>query len=129
MEQVEKVIEYLKRSHSPFHVVALLSERLKEEGYEELREEKEWSLKEGGRYFVTRNGSSLIAFRLPVGASKGFHLSCVHTDSPTFKVKPNPVIQTGDGYVLNVEPYGGMIDSTWMDRPLTLSGRVIVMER
>lgn len=128
MEQVEKVIEYLKRSHSPFHVVALLSERLKEEGYEELREEKEWSLKEGGRYFVTRNGSSLIAFRLPVGASKGFHLSCVHTDSPTFKVKPNPVIQTGDGYVLNVEPYGGMIDSTWMDRPLTLSGRVIVMK-
>ncbi len=126
MEKVEKVMEYLGRSHSPFHVVSLLAKRLESEGYVELREERTWELEEGGKYFVTRNGSSLIAFRLPIGAKTGFHLSLVHTDSPTFKVKPNPVVSTDDGYVLNVEPYGGMIDSTWMDRPLTLSGRVLV---
>ena len=50
----------------------------------------------------------------------------VHTDSPTFKIKPNPVVETPDGIVLNVEPYGGMIDSTWMDRPLSVAGRLIV---
>lgn len=125
---VDSVIDLLAKSYSPFHVVALLKERLLKEGYVELFESRRQALERGRKYFVTRNGSSLIAFKVPANGKGGIHLALSHTDSPTFKVKPNPVVETVDGTVLNVEPYGGMIDSTWMDRPLSLAGRLLVQE-
>ena len=127
MFEVQIIIEDLERSFSPYHVVDRLRNKLLEKGYEELFETNRWKTKRGGRYFVIRNGSSLIAFKVPEKEDKkAFHFAMVHTDSPTFKIKPNPIIETGDGTVLNVEPYGGMIDSTWMDRPLTIAGRILV---
>lgn len=127
MFEVQTIIEDLERSFSPYHVVDRLRSKLLEKGYEELFETNRWKTKRGGRYFVIRNGSSLIAFKVPEKEDKkAFHFAMVHTDSPTFKIKPNPIIETGDGTVLNVEPYGGMIDSTWMDRPLTIAGRILV---
>lgn len=124
----DNVIEWLAASPSPFHATALLRERLLEEGYEELSEREVPALKEGHGYFYTRNGSSLIAFYVPERKKAAFRLSMVHLDSPTWKLKPHPVIEREEGTVLDVEPYGGLIDYTWFDRPLTIAGRVMVRD-
>ena len=128
MNASDNVLIDLSKSYSPFHVVALLKEQLLAKGFVELFESEKQEVEAGKRYFVTRNGSSLIAFKVPKEKTIGMHLAMVHTDSPTFKVKPNPIIETVDGTVLNVEPYGGMIDSTWMDRPLSLAGRLLLQK-
>ena len=124
----DNVIEWLAASPSPFHATSLLKERLLMEGYEELSEREVPLLKEGQGYFYTRNGSSLIAFYLPERKKAAFRLSMVHLDSPTWKLKPHPVIEKEEGTVLDVEPYGGLIDYTWFDRPLTIAGRVMVRD-
>ena len=97
------------------------------EGYEELSKGKVWELKPNKGYFVTRNKSSLIAFRLPLGKAKGFMIGSSHSDSPCFKLKDNPVIKDNGYLRFSAERYGGMINSTWMDRPLALAGRVVVL--
>ena len=92
-----------------------------------LKEQEMYQLKAGGRYFVKRNGTSIIAFSIPNDLSHPyFKISATHNDSPTFKLKPNPVVIYKNLASLNVEPYGGAIYSTWMDRPLSLAGRVMV---
>ena len=100
---------------------AAVNEKRKYQGLPEL--------KAGDKLYVTKNDSSVYAFRIgrqPI-ADKGFHMICAHSDSPTFRVKPNAEMLTEGGMVrLNTEVYGGPIMSTWMDRPLTLAGRVIV---
>lgn len=129
MEYSEKVIELLNKSYSPFHVVDNLKGCLEEKGFKELKEDTPFSLKEGGRYYVTRNGSALIAFEVPSSLkNSAFRISASHTDSPTFKIKPTPVLKYKNLLSLNVEPYGGMIDSTWMDRPLSFAGRVFFLD-
>lgn len=125
MSQMEKYIGLLKKSHSPFHVVEALKALFDERGFIPLPEDEAWILEEGRSYYVIRNHSSVIAFSLPHGASH-FQIMAAHTDSPTFKVKPNPLLKNDDTLRLNVEPYGGMIYSTWMDRPLSIAGRVMV---
>lgn len=127
MAFLPELVDLLDHSHSPYHVVRNLRQKLLANGFVELSEKEEWDVQPGMNAFVERNGSSLIAFRIPKEReSVGFRLTLTHTDSPTFKVKPDPIIETVDGVLLNVEPYGGMIDSTWMDRPLTIAGRVIL---
>lgn len=128
MSSLERILDLLSCSLSPFHVVALLRKELLENGFLELFEEEDWHIEAGKKYFVTRNGSSLLAFKIPQERKAGFHFTMAHTDSPTFKVKPHPIVETVDGIVLNVEPYGGMINSTWLDRPLALAGRLIVQD-
>lgn len=125
MERINDLREFLDNAHSAFHAAALLVEKLENAGYKQLKEINEWTLIPGGKYYVTRNDSAVIAFRVPVGAPKGFLFSASHTDRPCFKVKENGV-KVGNYTQLLVERYGGVILNTWMDRPLSVAGRVLV---
>ncbi|MBO5573259.1 MAG: M18 family aminopeptidase [Clostridium sp.] len=122
-----EVLSFIERSPSCYHVIENLANALAGAGYTQLREEDRWKVSAGGRYFVTRNGSSLIAFRVPENPA-GFHIIASHSDSPTFRLKSRP--EMGKGYYtrLNIEKYGGMLCSTWFDRPLSVAGRILVKE-
>lgn len=120
------LISFLDESPTAFHVVSSIKKKLVARGYSELAESEKWELTEGGKYFVTRNASSIIAFRVPRFNFTGFMIGAAHSDSPAFKVKENPEI-VENGYVkLNVEGYGGMLMAPWLDRSLSVAGRVIV---
>lgn len=124
----EELLQFLNAGHTCFQVIDEVRSTLHHEGFEELSEGQVWELKEGGKYFTVRNESSILAFQLPTKAFNGFMIGASHSDSPTFKIKDNPEM-ISDGYVkLNVEGYGGMIDGTWMDRPLSVAGRIVVKE-
>ena len=126
MEYLPKVIASLANSHSQFHVIANLEKELKKKGFAELKEGEAWNLTPSSSYYVKRNDSSVIAFHLPEkSAELTFHISACHSDSPTFKVKPNPITFSGDLMMLQTEPYGGGIYRSWMDRPLSIAGRVL----
>lgn len=126
----EAMLKYIEKSPSSFHAIQNLKEMFLEKGYEELEERKEWKIKKGSRYFTTRNGSAFMAFAIPEGEGKGFHIAASHSDSPTFKVKEHAEMAVEEQYVkLNTEKYGGMILSTWLDRPLSVAGRVTVSEK
>lgn len=127
IQKTQELIDFIKKSPSCYHVIHNIAAELEEAGYEQLNEAKEWTLHKGGRYFVTRNQSSLIAFTLPEDTMGGFLICASHSDSPTFKLKSNYEMTVDDRYLkLNVEKYGGMICSTWLDRPLSVAGRVVV---
>ena len=121
------LLTFLADSPSRFHAVANLGQKLEKAGYIRLSESAPWSLAPGGRYFVTRNSSALLAFRVPRRDFAGFMISASHSDSPTFHIKENAEISGADGYVrINTECYGGMLFAPWLDRPLTVAGRVLV---
>ncbi len=121
------LFEYIKNSPSPFHAIEEAKNMLLTAGFQELKEQEDWLLEKGKNYFVTRNDSSLIAFKIPADCLKGFHMVSSHSDSPTFKVKENGGLTNGTAYTkLNVEKYGGMIMSSWFDRPLSVAGRIYV---
>lgn len=125
----KELLQFIWESPSCFHAVKNLKELLKAQGFQELFEKETYVLQKGAGYFVSRNDSSLLAFRLPEGEGQAFRMTAAHSDSPCFKVKENPEIEVEEQYVkLNVEKYGGMIDSTWLDRPLSVAGRVVVRE-
>ena len=122
-----ELLDFLDHSPNCFFVVKNMTDILMKNGFQKLSEGERWKLEPGGNYFVTRNGSSLIAFRLPEGDCMGFQLMASHSDSPTFRVKTNPTLTVEGEYLrLNTERYGGMILSTWLDRPLSIAGRVLV---
>lgn len=128
-ENAEKLLDFIQKSPTAFHAVEEMSLRFRQEGFEELKENTPWNLKKGGRYFVTRNHSALIAFSVPETDVRKFHIIASHSDSPTFKIKENPEILSDNVYVkLNVEKYGGMICAPWVDRPLSVAGRLVVKE-
>ncbi|MEE3452402.1 M18 family aminopeptidase [Dialister sp.] len=122
------LLHFIARSPSTFHAVRGMKAALLYAGFREIREEDEWHIEKGGKYVVTRNGSALIAFSVPEEGGENFHVVAAHCDSPTFKIKENPEIKAGAYTKLNVEAYGGMIMSTWLDRPLSVAGRLIVRE-
>ena len=125
----EKLLTFLENSPTSFHAVENMAVRLRGEGFEELKEADCWSIEAGGRYFVTRNMSSLIAFQVPCRDFTGFQIISSHSDSPTFKIKENPEMKVEGHYVkLNVEKYGGMLCAPWFDRPLSVAGRLAVKE-
>ena len=127
----EDLLQYLNDSPTAYHAVENAAAILKKNKFQELKETDEWSLHKGGKYFLIKNQSGIIAFTVGDGdlASEGFRIIGVHTDSPNLKIKPGPCTVTPDGYVkVNVEVYGGPILSTWFDRPLAVAGRVIVKE-
>ena len=127
MEKIKELMAFLDGSPSCFHAVYRLGRRLEEAGFQPLPEGASWDLQPGGKYYVTRNGSAIIAFRLPESAPQGFMLASSHSDRPTFKVKENPELETAGAYVrLAVERYGGALMAPWMDRPLSMAGRVMV---
>ncbi len=123
--RIKKLCEFLDGAKSVYHSTLGLKNRLEQEGYEYLSESTPWSLKAGGKYYLTRGSAALIAFRIPEGKPNGFMISAGHSDRPTFKIKENPVL-AGAYTRLAVEPYGGMIMSTWLDRPLSIAGRVLI---
>ena len=129
-ETAEEMLKFIQKSPTCFHAVGNLKEMLETEGYQELKEAEDWSVVKGGKYYVVRNDSSLIALQFPdKDEIKGFHMVASHSDSPSFKVKEGPEILVEKQYVkLNTEKYGGMILSTWLDRALSVAGRVVVKE-
>ncbi|MBR6890961.1 MAG: M18 family aminopeptidase, partial [Clostridia bacterium] len=119
-------MSFIDRVPTAFHAVEQIAAALDAAGYVRLQEIERWPIAPGGRYYVTRNQSSLIAFRLPEAGVGHFQIVASHGDSPSFKLKP-VFARTGEGCaLLNVEKYGGMLMSTWMDRPLSVAGRLIV---
>ena len=124
---MQDLLTFLDRSPSRYHAVENLRLELEEAGYARLEEGRAWTLAPGGRYYVVRNGSALAAFRVPRRDGAGFMISASHSDSPTFRVKEHAELEGPDGYLrLNVEGYGGMLCAPWLDRPLTVAGRVLV---
>ena len=124
----QALLTYLQASPTPFHAVGEMSQILKSNGFKQLSEADSWSLPAGGKYFVTRNDSSIIAFTLPVIGEElvqaGMRMMGAHTDSPCLKVKPDPDINKNGYYQLGVEVYGGALLNPWFDRDLSLAGRV-----
>ena len=121
----EQLFDFLAASPSCYHAVQAIAARLAREGYAPLRENERWTLAPGGKYYVTRNGSSLLAFRVPQCAPAGFLMAAAHTDSPAFKIKYNAEKKAGPYIRLSTEKYGGMLMNTWFDRPLGIAGRVV----
>lgn len=127
-----QLLSFIAQSPTSFHVVANLAAQLRDCGFAALDEAASWDLVPGGAYYVTRNQSSLIAFRMPERSAggegvQGVCMAAAHSDSPLLKIKSNPECAFGADYVrLNVERYGGMLCQPWFDRPLGVAGRVVV---
>ena len=124
---MDDLLHFLNRSPSRYHAVANLCEELLAAGYTRLTEGETQPMAPGGKYFVTRGGSALLAFRIPRADFTGFMISASHSDAPTFRIKENAELNGPEGYVrLNAERYGGMLCAPWLDRPLTVAGRALV---
>lgn len=124
-----RLLEFLAASPTPFHAVEQMSARLTDAGFVPLCEADAWQVEAGGRYFTTRNGSSIIAWRMPGGgtadlSARGFRMVGAHTDSPCLKLKPRPVLYRNGYLQLGVEVYGGVLLNPWFDRDLSIAGRV-----
>lgn len=123
IETTQRLLDFIRRSPTAYHVTDNFIQMLT--GFTLLREEDEWQLAPGGRYCVTRNGSSLIAFTLPEAPLTALRMAAAHSDCPVLKVKPCPELKQEGLYVkLNVEKYGGMLCAPWLDRPLSVAGRL-----
>lgn len=128
-DNLHDLFTFIDESPTCFHAVANLEKLLDKQGFVRLSEKERWKIEAGGKYYVNRNGSSLIAFTIPKEKPLGFHMAAAHSDSPCFKVKESPEIASEKYYLkLNVEKYGGMILSTWLDRPLSIAGRIVVKD-
>ena len=123
----EELFSFLDHSPNAFYAVRNMCGILEQAGMKRLYEGAPWKLEAGKGYYVTRNDSAVIAFRIPRADYTGFQMMASHCDSPVFKIKANAEITADKQYVkLNVEKYGGMLCAPWLDRPLSVAGRVIV---
>jgi len=124
------LFDFIKDSPTAFHTVNTVARKLSAAGYIELKENEPMNIILGGRYYITRDDSSIISFKIGKNIScPVFRVAASHSDAPAFKVKEMSEVTVKDEYIqLNTEGYGGMICSTWMDRPLSLAGRVVVKE-
>ena len=123
--RITALCDFLNASHSLYHAVAYLENEMKEAGYTRLYEHKDWDLTPGGKYYLIRGGTALMAFRIPEEKPASFLLSASHSDRPCFKVKEN--FSLASAYTrMAVERYGGQLMFTWLDRPLSMAGRVTV---
>ncbi len=124
---IGELFDFIDNSPTCFHAVENMRQELEAAGYQRLSEKCPWKVVMGGNYYVIRNDSALIAFSIPKEGHKGFHIVAAHSDSPCFKLKELPELCVEEHYLKwNVEKYGGMILSTWLDRPLSAAGRVVV---
>ena len=127
MKLSNELLDFIQKSPSCYHAVENLAQTLCDTGFLELSEGAPWRLQRGGRYFIRRNLSSLLAFKIPEGEIRGFQIAASHSDSPTFKIKENMDIVVDGAYTeLNVEKYGGMLCAPWFDRPLSVAGKIVV---
>lgn len=122
------IFDFLNASHTQFHSVNVMKEILLANGFKELEEGSKFELEENGKYFVVRNLTSVLAFKTPNKFSKESHFQIMasHSDSPCFKLKENNESLNAGIKKLTVEPYGGLIHSVWLDKPLSIAGRIVV---
>ena len=124
-ERIQSLCNFLNASHSVFHAVANLAALMEAKGYTRLSEGEEWELVPGGKYYLIRGGTAMLAFRIPCEPPRGFLMSAGHSDRPTFKIKENGELESK--YIrLATEKYGGMLMAPWLDRPLSVAGRAMV---
>lgn len=124
----KELMSFIDNTPNAYYCVQNLKEMLEENGFEEIYENENWdSLKTDGKYFVSRNDSSLIAFKMNNREKIGFNIVAAHTDSPSFTIKPNADMFDNMYLKLNTNGYGGMINYSWLDRPLSVAGRVIIL--
>lgn len=124
-----QLLDFLNESPTAFHVTDNAKKLLTENGFSEIFEDDNMPIKKGGKYFVTRNLSSIIAFCVPKNEYSALSVCASHTDSPSLKLKSNPELPPQNGLIrLNVEGYGGMIKESWFDRPLSVAGRITVSD-
>lgn len=124
-----EIIDFIYDSPTAFQAVSSVKSILDESGFKELQLNKKWSIKKGGKYYVTKNLSAIVAFTVNSAniEESGFKIIGSHSDSPTFRIKPNAEMSVENTYLkLNTEAYGGAILSTWLDRPLGIAGRVVL---
>ena len=129
MERVydRELLDFIQSSPSVYHMIAGQKQRLLAAGYTQLLESEAWELRPGGKYFLTRNGSAIAAFRVPEGDFRGIMIMASHSDFPALKIKEHPEIPVGGAYQkLNVELYGGALLAPWFDRPLSVAGRLFL---
>lgn len=119
-------LNYLDESVSMYHSTNATKERLKRNGFVQIDFKEEWNLESEGKYFLVVNDSTIIAFSIGTDKEAPFKIVGAHTDSPTFKIKSNPVIKKSGYALLNTEIYGGPLVNTWIDRTLSIAGRVFV---
>ncbi len=124
-KRIRALLAFLDGAKSAYHAAAGLVRELEAAGYSALAENSPWQLIPGGKYYLIRGGTAVLAFRIPQAAPKGFLISASHSDRPAFKVKENPEL-AGAYTRLSVEKYGGMLMAPWLDRPLSVAGRVMV---
>lgn len=130
-KQVSKeLLDFLQKSPTAFHAVETIENELQQNGYEKLLEGQVWQIAPGGKYYVTRNNTSVIAFHVGTKLENySFNVAASHSDYPTFKIKENAEIEVRGKYTqLNTEGYGGMLCAPWFDRPLSIAGRVLVKD-
>jgi len=125
MNYISELIDFLNSSPSGYHAVANLCAMLEGSSYVRLQEQDAWDIVPGGKYYVVRGGTAVMAFRIPEAVTGGFLMSASHSDRPTFKIKENAEL-SGAYTRLAVERYGGMLIAPWLDRPLSVAGRVLV---
>lgn len=127
-QQAQALLDFIDHSPSPWHAVETVANQLKAHGFKNLRENEPWQFKQGGKYFVVRDGGSIIAFTLgqQAIADSGFRIVGAHTDSPGLRLKPQAAYSTEGSAQLGVEVYGGPILATFTDRDLSLAGRVVI---
>lgn len=126
LQTAQEMLDFIARAPSCFHVIAQFCGQLEADGWQRLEEGQRWQLAPGGRYYVTRNGSTLAAFRLPASAPTGLMIAAAHSDAPTFKLKHSAELADGTYLRLDTEPYGSGIWASWLDRPLSAAGRAAV---
>ena len=122
---VDRLINFLDRSPTPWHAVANISEHLEYYGFIHLDERAAWCLEAGASYFAVRSDGALVAWRQPVDVD-GWTIFGAHTDSPNLRVRPDPIVKKHGYFQLGLEVYGGVLLSTWFDRDLSLAGRVAI---
>ena len=129
MDTVQKLFRFLDESPTCYHAAANAKAALMAAGAVELRESEQWKLEKGTLYVVERGDSALVAFRVPEGPFHGFLMAAAHSDSPTFKVRETAeAASAGNTLRLSVEPYGGGVWRGWLDRPLSVAGRVVIRQ-
>ena len=128
MSRIDKLFQILENATSQFHTIKVTKEQLLKEGFSELFLKDKWTLKNGGKYLLEYHGSTIFAWTVgeEFSAEDGFRIAASHGDFPGFRIKANAGMENGGYLQLNTETYGGAILSTWMDRPLSVAGRVVL---
>lgn len=127
-KNINELFDFIKNSPVSYFAIANIERELKKAGFGKLEETVRWNMEKGGKYYVVRNDSSIIAVNIPQNEAKGIRIVASHSDSPGFKVKENAEMKQECYVKLNTEKYGGMILHTWLDRPLSIAGRLAVKE-